>query len=114
MKTINKSFICNSLETLLFAVFIGILAIMAAKAEGNFDFDVLNGLFTPTQASRFFEAGREDFAREVEIFNHPERYLSDDLLQIDPEIIEQMDRSREFPDFTQENVQFQLFQDMEK
>ena len=114
MKTSNKSLIHSSLETLLLAIVMGILTAWAAKAEDNFNFNVLNGLFTPTESERFFQAGREDFEREVEMFNHPERYLSDDLLKINPELIEQMDRSREFPDFSQESIQFQLFLDREK
>ncbi len=117
MKTNNKSFIYSSLETLLLAIVIGILTVWAVKGEDNFDFNALNalnGLFTPTQSERFFQAGREDFEREVEIFNHPEHYLSDDLLQIDPEMVEQMDRSRNFPNFNQENVQFKLYLDVAK
>lgn len=52
--------------------------------------NVINGLFTPTQSQRFFEEGRIAFEREVEIFNHPERYQGEDLLQFDRELIEQM------------------------
>ena len=90
----NRAFIHDSLETLLIALVIGLLAIMAAKAETRPDLNSLNESFTPTQAERFFQAGREDFEREVEIFTHPERYLREDLLQIDPKLI---DRMNEYP-----------------
>jgi len=111
MKTGNGDFIRSCFETIVLAVIIGFLTVWAAKAESNLNFDVLNGLFTPTQAERFFEVGREKIEREVEILNHPERYLSDDLLEIDPTLIEQMDRNRELPNFGRENAPFQLFLD---
>ena len=111
MKTPNKNFFCGSLETLLLAVVIGLLAVWAVKAEDSFNFDVLNGLFTPTQSERFFQAGKKYFEREVEIFSHPERYSKDDMLHIDPELIEQMDRSREFLDFEREDAEWQLLLD---
>ena len=112
MKTSNKSFFYGSLETLLLAVAIGILAVLAVKAEDSFNYDVLNGLFTPTQSDRFFQAGREDFEREVEFFNHPERYFKDDLLHIDPELIEQMNLPKEKPDFDREDAKWQLLLDV--
>ena len=111
MKTDNRNFVFSWFNTLLVAAVIGFLTVWAVKAENNIDFDVVDGLFTPTQADLFFEVGRGKIEREVEIFNHPERYLSDDLLKIDPEIIEQMDRSRKLPDFSQENAPFRLFID---
>ena len=112
MKADNREFVFSWFNTLLVAVIIGLLTVLAANAENNFDFDMLNGLFSPRQSERFFQAGREDFEREVEIFNHPERYLRDDLLHIAPELIEQMDRSREFSDFSQEKSQFKLLFDV--
>ena len=111
MKTNNKDFVFSWLNTLLVAVIMGFLTVLAVKAESNFNFDVLNGLFTPTQSERFFQAGRENFEREVEIFNHPERYLEDDLLHIDPKLIEQMDLPREKLDFSQEDVKVRLLFD---
>lgn len=114
MRTNNTSpFVFNWFNAIAVAIAIVIMAAIGT-AKGQDYYDVVDGLFTPKQSERFFQAGREDFEREVEILNHPERYLSDDLLQIDPEIIEQMDRSRKFPDFTQENVQFKLFLDVAK
>lgn len=111
MKTNNRNFVRNCWETLLVAAIIGFLTIFAVKAESNLNFDALNGLFTPTQSERFFQAGRADFKREVEIFNHPELYLRDDLLQIDPELIEQMDRYNSAVDFKLNDGEYELYRD---
>ena len=54
--------------------------------------NVINGLFTPTQSQEFFEEGRAAFEREVEIFNNPERYADEDLLQFDRELIKEMEQ----------------------
>ncbi len=80
MKTNTSGLVFNWFNSLLFAIAIVMLAaITTAKAQAYFD--VINGLFTPTQSDRFFQAGREDFEREIELFTHPERYRSNDLLQ---------------------------------
>jgi hypothetical protein len=110
MKT-SKNFVQSCLETLLLTVVIGVLGVLAVKAEDNVDVQALNGLFTPTESTRFFQAGRVDFAREVEIFNHPERYLRDDLLQINPELIEQMDRLGQSVDFSHHSGEYELYCD---
>ncbi|MCC0178172.1 hypothetical protein I4641_14410 [Waterburya agarophytonicola K14] len=99
----NRAFIHDSLETLLVALIIGLLTVWAVKAENKPDVGVLNGLFTPTQSERFFETGREDFEREIEIFTHPEKYWHDDLLQIDSESIEQMNRGQFDSDYDWDN-----------
>ena len=107
----NNNFLRSNVETLLMAIVIGILIVTAAKGESNFDFDVLNGLFTPTQSERFFQAGREDFERqEVEFLNHPEIYLKDDLLQIEPESSQQTDRYRH-QDCDRDNVRYETHRD---
>ena len=108
MTTDNRNFVRSCWETLLVATTIGFLTVFAVKAESNLNFDGLNGLFTPTQSERFFQAGREDFEREVEIFNHPEHYLSDDILQIDPALIEQMNQNKSYPDLDWENSPYEL------
>jgi hypothetical protein len=105
----NKNFVDSCFETFLLAVVIGVLGVLAAKAQDNVDFQALNGLFTPTESARFFQAGRVDFEREVEIFNHPERYLRDDLLQINPELIEQMDRFGQSVDFRSQGGEYELY-----
>ena len=66
------------------------MSIAIASAQAQTNSPVIDGLFTPTQSQRFFEAGREGFTREVEILNYSEDYLGEDLLQIDPALIEQM------------------------
>ena len=98
MMTSKRTFIYDSLETLLTALIIGLLTVWAVKAEDKLDVGVLNGLFTPTQSERFFETGRKDFEREIEIFKYPERYLRDDLLRIDPELRDRINQDREQPD----------------
>jgi hypothetical protein len=105
----NKNFVHSCFETFLLAAVIGMLVVLAVKAQDNVDFEVLNGLFTPTESTRFFQAGREDFAREVEIFNHPERYLGDNLLQINPELIEQMNRFGQSMDFRSQRGEYELY-----
>ena len=110
MKTNNTGLIFNWFNSLVLAVAIVIVAaITTAKAQNSFN--IINGLFTPTQADRFFQAGREDFEQEVKIFIHPERYLRDDLLQIDPELIEQMDQPKQLTDFGGSNCQYKLYPD---
>ncbi len=112
MKTNNTGLIFNWFNSLALAVAIVILAaITTAKAQDSFN--MINGLFTPTQADRFFQAGRKDFEKEVERFNYPESYSGDDLLQIDPELIEQMNRPQQIPDFGASNCQYELYSDTE-
>lgn len=78
MNTNNKNFVHSCFETFLLVLVIGVLGVVAAKAQdNNVDFEALNGLFTPTESARFFQAGRADFEREVESFNHPEPSLGD-------------------------------------
>lgn len=99
----NKAFISNSLKTLLLALIIGLLAVMAAEANNSPNLDSLNGLFTPTQAEKFFQVGRENLEREIEIFAHPEKYLREDLLEIDPELMEQVNQGQFYSDFDWKN-----------
>jgi hypothetical protein len=108
MKT-NKDFVHSSFETFLLVLVIGVLGILAAKAQDNIDFETLNGLFTPTESARFFQAGRADFEREVESFNHPEPSLGDNLLQINPELIEHMDRFGQSVDFRSQRGEYELY-----
>lgn len=110
-RTDNQDFVFSWFNTLLVAITILLVSVVAAKSEKSFDFDMLHGLFTPTQSERFFQAGRENFEQEIEIFNHPERYLRDDVLQITPELIDQMKEPRQSEDFTLDNVQYELYRD---
>lgn len=114
MKTTTLGYVFNWVTSLIMAMAIVILAAMTtAKAQkgiepNNIDLNMIDGLFTPTESQRFFQAGREDFAREIRIFLHPERYLKDDILQIDPELRQQMHQQRQTANFLAENAQYQL------
>ena len=93
-------------SVILALAIVAIAAVETAKAQQAPDLpdlNVINGLFTPTQSERFFREGRENFEREIEIFNHPERYLNDELLQFDSELIEQMERSQLSSNFSWNN-----------
>lgn len=93
----KRNWIFSWSNTVILALaIVAIAAMKTAKAQrvpDLPDLNVINGLFTPTQSERFFREGRENLEREIEIFNHPERYLNDELLQFDSELIEKMERS---------------------
>lgn len=98
MKTNSLHFVSHWFESLVIAIAIVlILAGDTAKAQDGLasvnDF-VLNGLFTPTAAQRFFETGRENFARETRILEDPERYFDGDILTIAPEAIREMQQNQ--------------------
>lgn len=99
MKTNKNNFVDSCFNTFLLAVEIVILTVIAAKAQDNFTFDMLNGLFTPTQSTEFFQAGRDSFEQQLEFLANPEKYLQDDLLEIDPKLIEQIHQPRKYLDF---------------
>ncbi len=114
MKSNTTHFVFNWFNSLLVAIAIVVFAaIKTANAQSNLNVPshVLNGLFSPTQSERFFQAGREDFEREIAIFNDPERYLNGDLLRIDPELIEQMNQLQPPDDFGRGNFQYELHLD---
>ncbi len=85
------SFFC----TCLWLAFFIIGATDRAFAQSNvpsIDRSVLNGLYSPSSAERFFEEGRRKIEREVQILKNPERYKHKDILQnnaIDIKIIEE-------------------------
>lgn len=108
MKTNKKSLAVDCFNTLVLAVIIEILAAIAVKAQNHLNVDLLNGMFTPTESERFFQAGREDLEREIAILNHPERYLNGDVLQIDPKIIKQMNQLELPSDFEQDLSAYKL------
>lgn len=86
-------------------VFMAISSSVIAQAQDNFNFNVLNGLFVPTQSQRFFQTGREKFEQEIQIFTDPKHYLGEDLLQIDPKLIKQMKQPQPLPHFRLNNLQ---------
>ena len=112
MKNSNNNFIYSSFKTLLIAIIIGIVGSFAAKAESDLNLDVGNGLFTPTQSDIFFQAGREIFEEEIAILNHPEQYWRDDLLQIAPELLEQM-KDKQTLNLKFEDSQYKIYRDLE-
>lgn len=82
------------------AVFISLLGTIAIEAQENppqLQNSAVNGLFTPTAAQRFYEAGIKDFERKADFLIHPERHLSENILQIDPELIRQIKQNKSFP-----------------
>jgi hypothetical protein len=105
MKTNNNDLVDNCFNTFLLAVEILVLTVISAKAQDNFNFDMLNGLFTPNQSTEFFQAGRDSFEQQLEFFTHPEQYLENDLLQIDPKLIKQINQPRQYLDFDPSQVQ---------
>ncbi|HHP7232337.1 MAG TPA: hypothetical protein ACFCUY_15930 [Xenococcaceae cyanobacterium] len=64
--------------------------VQAKPANGSeINLNHLNGLFTPTAAQRFFEAGREDFEFEVRtLVQMNESEFTGDILQIKTEFDE--------------------------
>lgn len=112
MKISTRNFVYSSFNSLLIAVAIVIItAIATANAQDNLN--VLNGLFTPTSAQRFFQVGRENFEQEVEIFIHPERYVTEDLLRIDPKLIKQMEETQPTSNFEPDSSRNGLYLDSE-
>ena len=97
------SFFCTNVAITLILVIVG--AMETARAQNtlpSFNQSVLNGLFSPTAAERFFEEGRRDMEREIEILAHPERYKSEGILQlntIDIKIIEESGETKPIDNF---------------
>ena len=106
------SFFCTSLAIAIALVIIG--AMGTAKAQNtvpNLNQSVLNGLFSPTSADRFFEEGRRNMEREREILAHPERYSSEGILQIntiDFKIIEETGETKPISNFSEDTPQQEL------
>lgn len=93
----HTRFIIGLRKSGLIAIALTIGAITATSAQDNLpaaptpDFTpAFNGLFSPTAAERFFETGRNNFEREIDFVNDSEDHFSDDLLQLDPELVQQM------------------------
>lgn len=109
MKTNTLHSINNLLESLLIAMAIIMIgAITTAEGQNNLPKlpnSTLNGVFSPTAAQRFFNAGSKDFEREIDFLANPERYLSADLLQIDEELREQMKETKVIKDLEPDNSQ---------
>ena len=101
----------NLLESVVIAVVLVLItAIATAKAQNDSpqipdSSPALNGIFSPTAADRFFDAGREDFAREIDFLSNSDKYLNGDLLQFDEEIIKQMQETKPLSDYEVDDAQ---------
>lgn len=83
------------------AIAFTISTIITSSAQNNIpaaqtpDFTpTFNGLFSPTAADRFFETGRNNFEREIDSVIDSEDRFSNELLQLDPELIEQIQEDK--------------------
>jgi hypothetical protein len=89
-------FFCISLVSALIWVIVG--APGTARAQNSLPLinqSVLNGLFSPTTGEKFFEEGRREMEREIEMLAHPERYSSEDLLQLNTIDLERIEETGE-------------------
>ena len=101
MKTNTLHFVSFFSTSLVIGIGLIIIGAMGtAKAQNtvpNLNQSVLNGLFSPTSAERFFEEGRRKMEREAEILADPERYQREDILQVDTidiKRIEEMEKTK--------------------
>ena len=112
MKSSKANLVSNLAESFFVAIFLVLVsAVATAKAQDNLpniSQHSLNGLFYPTAADRFFEAGREDFEQEIDLIVNSEQYFNQDILQIDPQIIEQMQDIQFFPDAETDHSHLQV------
>lgn len=83
------------------AIALTLAAITTSSAQNNIPAaqtpnftPTFNGLFSPTAADRFFETGRNNFEREIDSVIDSEDRFSDDLLQLDPELVRQMKENK--------------------
>ena len=66
-----------------------IMVILGGNATTNAQntVNVINGLFTPTKAQRFFNEGRRNFDLQVEILNDPDYYFNQQIPQFDQRLL---------------------------
>jgi hypothetical protein len=106
------SFFCTSEAIALVLVIVGAMGTaLAQNTVPKFNESIVNGLFTPTSAQRFFEEGRRDMEREIEILAHPERYKSEGILQlntIDIKIIEETGSTKPIDNFPEARPRSEL------
>lgn len=94
MKTNTLNFV-DFFYTSLVSVLILVIVGASGTARAQNTQSVLNGLFTPTSADRFFEEGRRDMERQIEILVHPELYSREDILQINITDIKKIEETEE-------------------
>ena len=89
----------------LMAIAITIGAITTSSAQNNPPVQTpnINGLFLPTAAQRFFETGRNNFEKEIDSIIDSEDRFNKDILQLNPELVEQMKETRSTQDTEQSN-----------
>ncbi|MDJ0572310.1 MAG: hypothetical protein QNJ53_25150 [Pleurocapsa sp. MO_192.B19] len=106
------SFFCTSLAMAIALVIVG--AMGTGKAQNNvplLDESIVNGLFTPTSAQRFFEEGRRNMEREAQILQDPEHYFGEGILQIkrvDIKIIEESGETKPIDNFPEDSPVHEL------
>lgn len=116
MKNDTLHFISYWLESLVIAIAIVLMiAGETAKAQNSLSLPnsfIINGLFTPTAAQRFFETGRKNFARETRVLEQPERYFDGDILKIAPEAISQIQQYQSPSGWWENNPPYKLHLDI--
>ena len=92
----SQHFVTRFQESLILAIAIVLAtAVATAKAQqarvqtGNLN-PMLNGVFSPTAAERFFEEGRNFFDREAVFLSEPELYFREDIIKIEPQLLQQI------------------------
>ena len=84
---------CQLIDFKIFPISAIVLAILltgaftSAKAQ-FISQTVINGLFTPTEAQRFFQEGRRKFESDARILSNSDYYFNSNILQISPELLE--------------------------
>ena len=89
----------------LIAIAIAIGATTASSAQNNIPAartpnftSTFNGLFSPTAAQRFFETGRNNFEREIDFLIDSEDRFNNELLHLNPELVQQLKENRSTQD----------------
>ena len=105
-------FFCTFLALASALVIVGAMGTaLAQNTLPNFNGSVLNGLFSPTSAERFFEEGRRNLEKETQILVNPERYSGEGILQlntIDIKLIEETGETKPISNFTEDSPQHEL------
>ncbi len=70
------SFFCTSLAISIVLVIVSAMATARAHTRPLLNRSVLNGLYSPTAAERFFEEGRRGMEREIEIITRSRTLFS--------------------------------------
>jgi hypothetical protein len=106
---INLLPVVERLSSITFIVLAIVVIPLVDSLKAQENSQILNGLFTPTNAQRFFEQGRREFQREEKIFVDREDYFNGDILKIKEEFTSQEKKPK--PNFfnNQADRDYQLF-----